>query len=237
MRVGILTIAYNEERFIGPCIRQFKPFGLDHLVLLSNNPWHGDSRKPDATNDIASELGAEVICGDWESEHRQRNFGLDYFDGYDWVLIVDADEFYSPDDISLLSESLEQDAEAIVAKNMLVYWKDTSHLVSPIQEDRPIVAIRPEQRFVMNRNAFSNIAETNATVHHLSYVRSDDDMQKKIQSFSHAVDFDTEHWYNTTWKQWTEYATDLHPVNPSQFRIANRIETPEWLERLFNETT
>lgn len=238
MKVGIMTIAYNEERFIGACIKQFSHTGLEHLVLISLNPWNGASFKPDRTNDIASNLGAEVVVGDWDTEAHQRNYGLNYFKdrGCDWVLIVDADEYYSPESIAKLSYSLEQDVEAIVANDMVVYWKDIDHVVTPRQEDRPIVAIRPNQHFIIGRNSFSNIGETEATLHHLSYVRDDDGMYKKIMSFTHATDFDTKEWYDRVWLNWDESSTDLHPVNPAQFKVAEKKEAPDWLRGLFNET-
>ena len=239
MKVGIMTIAYNEERFIGACIKQFSHTGLEHLVLISLNPWNGASFKPDRTNDIASNLGAEVVVGDWDTEAHQRNYGLNYFKdkGCDWVLIVDADEYYSPESIAKLSYSLEQDVEAIVANDMVVYWKDIDHVVTPRQEDRPIVAIRPNQHFIIGRNSFSNIGETEATLHHLSYVRDDDGMYKKIMSFTHATDFDTKEWYDRVWLNWDESSTDLHPVNPAQFKVAEKKEAPDWLRGLFGGGT
>ena len=239
MKVGIMTIAYNEERFIGACIKQFSHTGLEHLVLISLNPWNGASFKPDRTNDIASNLGAEVVVGDWDTEAHQRNYGLNYFKdkGCDWVLIVDADEYYSPESIAKLSYSLEQDVEAIVANDMVVYWKDIDHVVTPRQEDRPIVAIRPNQHFIIGRNSFSNIGETEATLHHLSYVRDDENMLKKINSFTHADEFNTDEWYNDVWLDWDEGDTDLHPVNPAQFKVAEKKEAPDWLRGLFGGGT
>ena len=236
MKVGILTIAYNEEQFIGACINQFKHTNLEHLVLLSLNPWNGDSFKPDRTNEIASGLGAEVVVGDWDTEAHQRNYGLNYFfeKDYDWVLIVDADELYSPEDIAKLSYSLEQDVEAIVANDMVVYWKDINHVVTPKQEDRPIIAIRPTQKFIVARQSFSSIGETEAKLHHLSYVRDDESMLKKIKSFSHAVDFDTDEWYEKVWLNWKEGDTDLHPVSPHQFATAVGKEAPDWMKELFS---
>jgi glycosyltransferase involved in cell wall biosynthesis len=235
MKVGILTVAYNEEQFIGACIKQFQHTGLEHLVLLSLNPWNGASFKPDRTNDIASKLGAEVVVGDWDTEAHQRNYGLNYFKekDYDWVLIVDADELYSPEDIAKLSYSLEQDVEAIVANDMVVYWKDINHVVTPKQEDRPIIAIRPDQKFIVARQSFSNIGETEARLHHLSYVRDDEGMLKKIKSFSHAVDFNTDEWYEQVWLDWAEGDCDLHPVNPHQFATTLKKEAPDWMKELF----
>lgn len=233
MKVGVLTVAYNEAQFIGACVKQFQKFNMDHLVLVSSEPWNGEHFIPDNTSDIASSLGAEVICGNWASEAHQRNFGLDYFKGYDWVLVVDADEFYTSAGLRELSASLEMDAEAIVASNMQVYWKDMFHRVTPQQEDNPIVAIRPHQHFTNARQAWCDRTDTKATLHHLSYVRDDNNMWKKISSFEHAQDFDIQEWYEEVWLNWTPDATNLHPVNPSQFYQAVRRPLPKEIRDLF----
>jgi glycosyltransferase involved in cell wall biosynthesis len=233
MKVGVLTICYNEEATIGACINQFKRFQMPHLVLISSEPWHGDSFEPDQTNDIATSLGAEVICGNWTSEASQRNFGLNYFKDYDWVLIVDADEFYTGASLRELSASLETTADAVVAQTMYVYWKTQDYRIEPVQEDNPIVAIRPNQRFAHARQAFCSTVDTKAILHHLSYVRDDINMWKKISSFEHAVDFDIQDWYERVWLDWSPDRINLHPVNPSQFHRTVRRPLPKELKELF----
>lgn len=234
MKVGVLTVAYNEQRFIGACIKQFKRFNLPHLVLVSAEPWHGPSYQPDGTVDIATSLGAEVICGQWESEAKQRNYGLNHFSDFDWVLIVDADEFYTHDGLSELSASLETNADAVVAPNMAVYWKTVDYRVNPDQEDSPIVAIRPHKHFLEARQAFVSQVDTKAQLHHLSYVRTDAEMSKKISSFEHAVDFDTERWFNEVWLNWLPGNTNLHPVNPTQFASVSYNPLPTEIQELFS---
>jgi hypothetical protein len=57
-------------------------------------------------------------------------------------------------------------------------------------------------------------------MHHLSYVRTDEDMLKKISTFSHSNEFDFYQWYLTKWLNWTPERLDLHPVVPEQFKQA-----------------
>lgn len=233
MKVGVLTVAYNEAAFIGACVKQFQKFNMDHLVLVSSEPWHGERFIPDNTADIATSLGAEVICGEWPNEANQRNFGLDYFKNYDWVLVVDADEFYTSAGLRELSASLEMEADAIVATDMQVYWKDMFHRVTPNQEDNPIVAIRPHKHFTHARQAWCDRTDTKATLHHLSYVRDDTSMWKKISSFEHAQDFDIQDWYENVWLRWTPDMINLHPVNPPQFYQATKKPLPKEIRELF----
>ena len=102
--IAVLTIAYNEEQYIGACIKQFKGLINKHLVLLSTKPWNGQAYNKDRTEQIARSLSAEVIMQFWQTEHEQRNWGLAYLYNYDYVFIVDADEMYSKLDIEKILE-------------------------------------------------------------------------------------------------------------------------------------
>ena len=53
--------------------------------------------------------------------------------------------------------------------------------------------------------------------HHMSFVRRDDLMLRKIQMFSHADEI-IKGWYEEKWLKWEESMTDLHPLNPSTFK-------------------
>lgn len=232
-KVGVLTIAYNEEDLIGACVKQFLPYQLHHVVLVSAEPWGGEVATPDNTIDIATALGADVVCGKWESEAAQRNYGIELLKDCDWVLIVDADEFYTPVGMSILSEDIKMPANILRTENMEVYWHDRDHRVTPKQVDSPIVAVRPMVRFTEKRQAHGNTAVTSATLHHLSYVRSDEAMWKKISTFEHRYEFDIKEWYDNVWKTWDSSRVNLHPTNPEQFAQAVYNPVPEEIEALF----
>lgn len=225
IRIGVLTVAFNEERFIVPCIKQFEFWGFNHLVLVSSKPWHGEY-EADNTASIAREnTYANVISGVWENQAEQFNAGLETFTNFDWVLIVDADEFYTRDDVKhLIVDMVNTDADVIRAPDMEVYWKTPDFRILPRQTDNPVVAVRPHVRFTEKRSVDSiNSTETDATLHHLSYVRTDEDMLKKIHSFEHSNEFDLDKWYNEKWLDWNNTAEknfDLHPVVPEQFKKA-----------------
>ncbi len=242
MKIGVVTVAYNEERFIKACVGQFAPYDIAHLVLISKRPWHGDSYPQDKTGEYAAEAGASVVEKVWKSEAEQRNYGQQFFEkmGYDWVLVVDADEFYTPQTIANLIEFLRISNNtaitALTALNMIVYWKNENYRISPLQQDNPIIAVRPKLRFSKARQTGGHRDVVPAILHHMSYVRTDDEMQKKISSFEHAVDFNTKYWYDNVWLQWTPDKRDLHPVNPPQFEQAILNPIPIEIQEYFNET-
>ncbi|GAH13593.1 unnamed protein product [marine sediment metagenome] len=51
----------------------------------------------------------------------------------------------------------------------------------------------------------------------MSYVRSDEEMLRKIQSFSHAKDIFSG-WYENIWLKWRNDMTNLHPSKVGDFK-------------------
>lgn len=60
---------------------------VDRLLVV-------DSGSTDGSQDIAKDIGAEVIHHDWEGYAKQRNWASDAV-GTDWVMFLDADEVLS----------------------------------------------------------------------------------------------------------------------------------------------
>jgi hypothetical protein len=235
-----MTVAFNEERFIKSCIKQFDGLDFLHLVLVSDRPWNGDWPS-DKTANIADKAGAEVIVGYWPGQAEQFNFGLStIFKDFDWVLIVDADEFYTKDGIEQLIFDLNTGADAVYAPNMKVFWKTPSYRIVPDQYDNPVIAVRPNKVRFSNKRSLDCIrSASQTTLYHLSYVRNNDEMLKKIDSFEHTKEFDTQKWYKDVWLKWHENNQDnpinLHPVVPEQFSNAIFDPVPEELRKLFEK--
>jgi glycosyltransferase involved in cell wall biosynthesis len=223
MKVGIETICYREERFIERCINQFKGFPVHHLVLVSDTPWHGEKEAMDKTVDIAESLGAEVVVSDWLSEPEQRNFGLQQLKDCDWVLVVDADEFYSKEDIDKWLKFLEHAPyDAYGIGRIKTYWKDENHIIDPEESGGLIVAVRPKAVQFTDKRCITgdwDFLPEDIVMNHYSYVRTDGEMKRKLASFEHADEI-MDGWYEEKWKGWDKdnNLEDLHPVNPKSFR-------------------
>ena len=64
---------------------------------------------------------------------------------------------------------------------------------------------------------------------HFSWVRSNEQMLRKLRSWSHAKDFDTERYYREVWSRApTEWKTlhDFHPLTPPKWPALRAIELP-----------
>ncbi len=235
IKIGILTNAYREEHFIQGCITQFLGRGFLHIVLNSSKPWNGESSSdPDNTFNISNALGARAYRAPWEKEEDQYNFGLSILEslGYDWVLIVDADERYTNKDldrlITCLNELNESNVQAVKPNTMHVYWKSPDYRIIPDQVHRPVIAVRPQTRFINKRENNGAYCYIPVELHHFSYVRTNDDMLKKIQSFSHSDEI-VDGWYEKVWRAWTPKSRDIHPTVPTEFWKAIKHPCPEEL--------
>ncbi|MBL7718112.1 MAG: glycosyltransferase family 2 protein [Flavipsychrobacter sp.] len=87
MKLSAAIITYNEERNIARCIESVKEIADEILVV--------DSHSTDNTVAIAESLGARVIKQAFLGYAAQRTFA-DNAAKNEWILMLDADEYLSP---------------------------------------------------------------------------------------------------------------------------------------------
>lgn len=88
MKLSVLILTYNEERYIGECMKS--ACFADEIVVI-------DSGSIDSTLEIAQRMGAKVVTHPLnEGFAAQRNFALTQTDA-EWVLFLDADERITPE--------------------------------------------------------------------------------------------------------------------------------------------
>lgn len=229
--IGILTVAFRARSFIEAWVRQFQVSthaDLLPLAVCSVKGWHSEWKQDD-TPALAHEAGALVLEGEWADDAMQRNAGLEFLraQGCEWALIVDTDEFYTSSDVTALLHSLRGPYNAVRAPMMDVYWKTACHKITPVQNDNPIVAIKTDKKFTFSRLSAGLMSmQSHARLHHMSYVRSDEEMLAKIQSYEHHFEVRSD-WYQQVWLKWTPEMQNLHPVVPAQFERADWNAPPD----------
>lgn len=224
-RIGVLTNAFRERRRIEQCILQFQKHRLlDHVVLCSRRGWNSNLWADEETFELAHECAGFAVEMEWDSEAEQFNDGMNIHSDKDWVIICDADERYHPGDIPALLaklDSVPEEFNAVRTSVMPVYWKTEEYEITPVQQDYPLIAVRPTVKFTKARAISNEHAYfINIPMYHFSYVRDDQEMWEKISSFSHRDEFDINKWYKEVWLKWTPDSVNLHPVVPGQFRQA-----------------
>lgn len=211
MKIGLTTVAYNEQRFIRPFLSHLPSWVDEVVVLVSKTPWNGFHEAQDATSDIARGMGATVVEGDWKTEEAQRNTGQSLLEDCDWVIVLDPDEYLDNENWEKLHLYLQSSsAHAAVVDHQRVFWKDKE--VSPCKDYQQLIAVRPSVQFVDKRVVNTGFDVAPIELLHFSWARTDDEVWSKISHYAHASDFSIEEWYETVWL--ANKTENLHPVTP-----------------------
>lgn len=232
MRVGLVTLAYHEPRFITPFLKHIPDWIEEKLVLISTVPWQGLPEKIiDHTAKLAELAGGYVVQHDWPTEHAQRNAGQDWFYDMDWIIILDPDEFLDRQGWDNLREFLEHEADtsAFVCRSQYTYWKHGG-VISPPEEYKQIIAVRPSVRFVDKRVVNTNWGYAPVDLHHFSWARTNQEVIKKISHYSHAHEIDAEKWYKEVWL--ADKRENVHPLTPEALKKVIEANLPKELEEL-----
>ncbi len=83
MKISLVVITYNEEKYIKGCIESARDI-VDEVVIV-------DSFSTDRTVEIAESLGARVLKREFKGYADQKNFAIDNANG-EWIISLDADE-------------------------------------------------------------------------------------------------------------------------------------------------
>ncbi len=220
-KYAILSICYNEAKYIKACIKNWEDVVDKHLVLVSRKPWNGIEFEDDGTFTIAKECGAEVILGEWKTEAEQRNIGIARLHDYDYVLIVDPDELYTKSDQQKILSELDnprteayrkdRNIPAFTVSKITTYWKNYNYIFDPPDKHKPIIAVDPMQVYCTEHRQFKlslnddkylpYIKPVDVECHHFSWAKTNKKVLEKIQSYSHAEAIPAE-WYENIWEKW-----------------------------------
>lgn len=232
MTFGLVTLAYNEERFIRPFLEHIPEWVDERIVLVSTKPWNGVLDASDNTADIARSAGATVIERHWVSEEEQRNTGQALLSDCDWVIVLDPDEYLDNTGWeSLKSLLIHPTQDAYVVEGQYTYWKN-GYVANPPKDYQQLILVKPHIQFVDKRVINSSYGIAPVWLHHFSWARTDEEVWKKISHYAHANDFDIEKWYNEVWLKWKPGVKDVHPVTPETLHELIPANLPKELEKL-----
>jgi len=228
MRFASVSIAYHEPRLIAPHLDHIPHWVEENLVLVSATPWQGEPLGFDKTPEIAEDHGGTVIIHDWPSEEVQRNAGQEYLYDYDWIIVLDPDEFLSERNWQKLRIFLETaEGDAYVVDHQRVFYKDKE--VSPHSDYQMLIAVRPSVRFIDKRVCDSAYDVAPIELLHMSWARTDEEVLSKITHYAHAHEL-IPNWYTDVWK--TNRVTNLHPKTPETLKALIDPILPPEIERL-----
>lgn len=228
--IASLTIALNEEDMIGGCLELLD---VDYkLVLIPTKTFSGkEIVKFDNTEKIAREKGAVVIFTDAATEPEARNFGLDHLQklGYEYALIVDADEYWPKETQHKMVRLIAEQPSRTYKADLDYFFKRPNWKITDMTNTRTIVAIKTDKRFSAKgpRKVAGWIEYVNpGTIYHFSYVRRPEKIKEKIESFSHAHEI-IKNWYENVYTPFTPASTNFHPVKPHGYPRCVEYKLPE----------
>lgn len=125
--ITLAVITHNEADSIARCLDSV-PFAAEKLVV--------DSGSDDDTVAIATAHGARVVHQDWLGFGPQRNFASAQC-AHDWILVLDADEYLSPE----LAAELERRLPELMDGPAPAAWlrRRTIYMGRPMRWYRPNV--------------------------------------------------------------------------------------------------
>lgn len=141
--VTLVVMTYNEADNIARCLDSV-PFAAQKLVI--------DCGSTDDTVKIAQAHGAQVVVQPWLGFGPQRNFASAQAQ-FDWILVLDADEFLSPAGI----HECRQRLPAMLNGEACAAWmrRSTWYMGAPMRWYRPMVGERLARLYHRNRARWS----------------------------------------------------------------------------------
>lgn len=238
-RFAAHILYFDCDQFILKAIDNCAPFVEKIYVAYSALPWqynpvarsqYKNGSDPEILRQSRHYQKVELVEGEWDYEEDQRNACLERArrDGFDYLIVHDADEFYSFADYRQNLQEIEAHPDFDLYKTpWRAFWKSLDYIL--LYKDGGLLLGYPE--FAVNCKSgvcFNRARRTDAgTVHllkgtcfHLSYVLTDEQVRRKINTWGHAHQFDTEKWFQKKWLGWYRGARNLHPVQPTEWREA-----------------
>lgn len=229
-KFGAQYCVYEDSGFLVESVRRVYPL-MDRIVFLVGlEPWKGEGSRalPAETLKLIAGLPDPdrkfvVISRYWATEAEQRNDGLSTLHalGCDWCLIVDDDEMFNRIDLYKAKDmiSREQPSTAFLLPQV-IYWKSRDTAIENLTFALPAFASTVPGEIFFNEGRCYMVTSGKWTVfppevivcHHLSYVRSEEKMKRKLAAFSHA-DQTKADWLERVWLNWRPEMENLHP-NP-----------------------
>jgi glycosyltransferase involved in cell wall biosynthesis len=140
----LAVITHNEAHNIARCLDSV-PFAAEKLVV--------DSGSDDDTVAIATAHGARVVHQDWLGFGPQRNVTTTQC-SHDWILVLDADEYLSPE----LATELQQRLPELMASSAPAAYlrRSTIYMGRPMRWYRPAVGEQMARLYHRDRARWSD---------------------------------------------------------------------------------
>jgi len=230
-----IIVAYNEEKIIAGCLAGLTDI---HNIVSISTPWQGEHYKFDRTAEIAKQMSAQVVLQNFKTEGEQRTAMsiLAKELGYDYILVIDADEYYRKEDIQKAVEFISNNHvdryDIDVEYN---FWKDENWEVRPRISKARLFCVPAGTIFsgYRNINVKKLLMPSDIVCYHFSYTGNDAKILSKLTHFSHAHEVRKD-WFENVWQKWIPEMKDIHPCVSHCFKQAIPFDCPEDIKQRYN---
>ena len=244
---------YNDFSFLESVVENVIQF-MNVFLFVSYSMYDGTSKIGDneltlkVIYKLKEKYGNRVslIRKNWKNQIAQRNETIKIINesGYKYCFIFDSDEFYSEKDIVKIL--YYKDAYPLIDSfntHFYTYFKKVRYRIEPLQQLKALSLIKSTVELCKTRGTdnskYSNclIPQEDVCWHHLSHVRSDQQMFEKFIIAKHEYGLNID-WYHNVWLKWTSDMKNFHPNDPTSFSHIVDLEKnqlPEFLQKFYEK--
>jgi len=245
--VAVYMPVYNEGPYLETLLKWLIPRVGAIYVAESIAPWSPNGQPGGASKEVVDKVILEIseaskiikyltVGNNYQEEPlkreaNQRNETLAEIrkDGWKFVWMVEADEFYrNREAASLWAWFFDRvnDGARVASSKWHTYWRSVHYRIEPQEDFRPNVAFLSDCKFdhgrimVKEDERFSvYVPDRVCVVRHYSWARSPSDIQRKLSAWGHAKEL-IPFWYENVFLKWKPGSkmTNLHPTNPASYK-------------------
>lgn len=207
----VVCYCSNDSRFIEKCLDQALLVSNNIIVPISDHLFGGDPEDLESIRILASKYPqVDFRIFEWHPgkpprywHNMSRILGNSMIsDEYDWVLFLDADEVLEADLFNKFVNSSTFESYDTYKLGCYWYFRDPTYQsksfeASPVLVRKQLISINPEDVHCEREQVFEYLnvpkqflvlQDDSPLVHHFSWVRTKEEMLKKVKNWGHASD-------------------------------------------------
>jgi len=237
---SLITYCTNEYRFIKHCIDHAKPFSDQIIVSSSDCFFDGEKENSELLDKTYQEnSAAEFIESEWTPGHDVRYWcnmaryvgSQQLHDDIDWVVLLDSDEIF---DTELFMDFLNTTDFRHVSYKLANYYYFREPIYQSVQWEDSIVLCQRRvfnvdvthpyhergqySEMLVNEPVLRHVTHSNGLpmIHHYSWVRTREQMLKKVQKWWHSPD--RPDWTQLVEEEFTHPFTGKDFLHPYEYK-------------------
>ena len=238
-------VMYLDDFFLEDSIESVYPHVDKIIIARTAKPWNGppaDLKETEKTlRTIVNQYGdkIEIYITEFPNEQTQRNWLINFSKsrGHKGAFIIDCDEIFTGNFFKNIYNFIEENHPKALRIPYFNFIKDASFSVAPPYENGLFyVDLAADPQFIWARSC--NVEQSflkykEPEILHFSYVRkNDEDIIRKIRSFSHAHDIDWEQWFQEVYVNFNPGLQNFHPAHPEMWRKLQLFDPEKFPQRL-----